>query len=68
MRKKRLADIEKDLGIKLDDLIPELVNIGGQKLAAQKLGVSQFSICEWLMRNGYTRITRYEKTERELAS
>lgn len=58
-----LKDLEGKLG-QLDNIIIPLVNDKGQRGAAKELKVAESTICDWLMRNGYTRIVRYEKTEK----
>ena len=61
----RLKELEKEHG-PLDELIPRLVNeLGGQKEAAEFLGISQATISTWLKEHGYLPITQYVKPEPE---
>jgi hypothetical protein len=60
-RRFKLRDLEKQKGKALDVIIVPLVNKGGQKLAAEKLGVSQSAISDWLRENNYTSITMWMK-------
>lgn len=57
----QLKGIERDRGEKLDSVVPRLVNTYGQLGAALRLGVSQAAVSMWLKRNGYVRVTRWEK-------
>lgn len=59
-RRYALRDYE-DKGIALEVVIPALVNDGGQKHAAENLGVSQASISKWLKDHDYTAKIYYEK-------
>ena len=49
----RIKELEAEHG-DLHQIIPKLVNQGGQKLAAQQLGTSQTTISAWLKTNGYS--------------
>lgn len=60
-RRFKLRELEKEKGRPLDVIIVPLVNKGGQKLAAEKLGVSQSAISDWLKENDYTSITMWMK-------
>lgn len=57
----RLKSIERDRGETLDFVLPRLVNTYGQLGAGLRLGISQASVSMWLKRNGYVRVTRWEK-------
>lgn len=60
-RPYRSKEVEREHG-NLEELIPELVNkLGGQKEAAQFLGVSQWFISTWLKNNDYIPVTHYVK-------
>lgn len=48
----RIKELEGEYG-DLHQIIPKLVNQGGQKLAAQQLGISQNTVSNWLKDNGY---------------
>lgn len=62
-RKDRLKEIEKQRG-PLDTVIPPLVNeLGSQKAAAEKLGVSQSAISLWLKLNKYRAVTNYVRAD-----
>jgi len=53
----------------LEEVIPKLVNKGGQKLAAKKLKTSTVTISRWLKRNGYSqKIIWVKRGEVEAAS
>lgn len=54
---REVARLEGDLHA----VIPNLVNQGGQALAAQVLKVSQATISNWLKSNGYKKVERWEK-------
>lgn len=60
-RRFKLRDLQKEKGRPLDAIIVPLVNAGGQKHAAEKLGVSQSAISDWLRENHYTSITFWQK-------
>jgi predicted transcriptional regulator len=60
-RPNRLRAIEAEWGRPLSEIIPELVNKGGQRLAAIELGVSQSAVSQWLTANGYRKVQRWEK-------
>jgi hypothetical protein len=53
-----LQEVERIRG-DLHKVIPPLCNAGGQRLAAQALGVTQATISEWLTRNRYIRKVHY---------
>jgi len=59
-KKDRLKELEVQKG-NLERLIPPLVNRGGQKLAAEKLGVSQATISKWLKDHRYVASTIWQK-------
>lgn len=59
-RKDRLKELEAAHG-NLDAVIPELVNRGGQKLAAATLKTTQATISRWLRRAGYRKVEKWEK-------
>lgn len=59
---KRMQQIEKAHGA-LEEIIPRLVNQGGQKMAAEILNVSQSTISVWLKDNGYKAFIVYRKSE-----
>lgn len=61
----RLQEVEKERGRPLEEIIPPLVNIGGQRRAADELGLSQATISNWLRDNGYKPIIQYVKIEKE---
>jgi hypothetical protein len=63
----RLKEVEKERGQPLEQIIPPLVNIGGQRHAADQLGLSQATISNWLRDNGYRPIIQYVKIEKESA-
>lgn len=58
-RANRLKEIESHFNEPLDKIIITLVNIGGQKHAAETLGVSPATISFWLKRNNYIPKTIY---------
>lgn len=63
-----LKDLEKEYG-DLNNVIPKLVNQGGQKFAAFQLGTSSNFISRWLKDNGYTqKIEWVKQTGMERAS
>lgn len=63
MAKSRiLIALEREKG-DLHKVIIPLVNLGGQKLAATELNVSQATISEWLTRNRYVRKVQYVPLE-----
>lgn len=65
-RPNRLLELEQEHGTPIDQLIPHLVNdLGSQKAAADRLGISQATISTWLKENGYAPRTIYEKQESE---
>ena len=57
----RLKEIETSIG-PLEEVIPRLVNEGGQKHAADRLNISITTISLWLKANGYVKRERWEKT------
>lgn len=62
----RLREVEQAHNTPLGELIPRLVNeLGSQKLAADRLGISQATISTWLKENGYTAQTVYIKQNEE---
>ena len=67
-RSHRIQEVEKERGQPLEEIIPSLVNIGGQRHAADALGLSQATISNWLRDNGYKPIIQYVKVEQEKES
>jgi len=62
----RLQEVEQEYNVPLDVLIPSLVNeLGSQKAAADKLGISQATISTWLKENSYVQKVTYVKAESE---
>lgn len=47
----------------LHEVIPPLVNKGGQKLAADILGTTQSTVSKWLKDNGYVLVNEYRLRE-----
>jgi len=64
MAKRGKLDELQKAGWDLEKTIPAMVNSGGQKRAADELGVTQASISNWLKKQGYTQIIRYVKSEK----
>jgi len=64
MAKRGKLDELQKAGWDLEKTIPAMVNSGGQKRAADELGVTQASISNWLKKQGYTQIVRYVKLEK----
>jgi hypothetical protein len=60
-RANKIAEIARDKGKTEELLVLPLVNRGGQKLAAAKLGVSQATISKWLEDHGYVMSTFWQK-------
>lgn len=58
MANRRIRQLEQEEG-DLHKLIPPLVNEYGQPETARRLGVSQSTISQWLMRNGYVLKRQY---------
>jgi hypothetical protein len=61
-KRYKLKEVEKLHG-NLHEIIPQLVNIGGQSHAASVLGTSQATIARWLSMNGYAQVIRYERRD-----
>jgi hypothetical protein len=59
-KRYKLREVERLEG-DLHEVIPKLVNQGGQAFAAIVLKVSQATISTWLKSNGYRKIERWEK-------
>lgn len=59
-KRNRIKELEQVQG-DLAHVIPALVNTGGQKHAAESLGVAQATISRWLKDQGYTQVIRYVK-------
>jgi hypothetical protein len=57
----RWKEVARNRDEPLDAVVPRLVNTYGQLGAALRLGVSQAAVSMWLKRNGYVRVTRWEK-------
>jgi hypothetical protein len=57
----KLREVERLEG-DLNEVIPKLVNQGGQAFAAIVLKVSQATISTWLKTNGYKKVERWEKS------
>lgn len=55
-----LRDLEKEYG-DLKQIIPPLVNEGGQKYAAFQLNTAQSTISKWLKNNGYRQEIKWVK-------
>lgn len=63
-----LRDLESQYG-NLEEIIPKLVNQGGQEFAAFQLNTTQNTISNWLKHNGYIKKTEWVKEgELEAAS
>lgn len=62
-----LAELEKQYG-NLENVIPKLVNTGGQAYAAHQLNTTQATISNWLRSNGYEMLVTYVKRQTERAS
>ncbi len=60
-KRYKLREVERLEG-DLHEVIPKLVNQGGQSFAALVLKVSQATISTWLKDNGYRKIERWEKS------
>lgn len=52
-RPNKIEAIAKERGKSADSIVMPLVSRGGQKLVAEKLGVSQTAVSDWLKDNGY---------------
>lgn len=61
-RNSKLKRIEQDMG-DLDEVIPRLLKKygGSQKLVADELGVSPFTISTWLKNNNFVPVITYVK-------
>lgn len=55
-----LRDLETQYG-NLEEIIPKLVNQGGQAFAAFQLNTTQNTISLWLKEHGYTKKTEWIK-------
>lgn len=55
-----LRELEAKHG-SLHEIIPKLVNRGGQKCAADELGISAMTVSRWLKINGYKQRVVWEK-------
>jgi len=55
-----LRDLESQYG-NLEEIIPKLVNEGGQQFAAFQLSTTQNTISNWLKEHGYTKKTEWIK-------
>lgn len=62
MARNRLKELESKYG-SLEEIIPRLVNEGGQKMAASVLNVSQSTVSVWLKENGYRPVIIYRKLQ-----
>ena len=62
-----LRDLEREHGKPMTEVIPPLVNSGGQQHAAAVLGVTMSTICKWLKDNGYEKVIRYERLPHDLS-
>ena len=63
----QLKEAERGRGESMDVTIPALVNKGGQAYAAFMLGVSQSAVSQWLKKNGYKQVIRYEKAQEKIS-
>jgi hypothetical protein len=61
-KRNELKRLEEEKG-DLHNIIPILVNSGGQKLAAFTLGISQATISDWLAQNRYIKRVQYVRIE-----
>lgn len=61
-KRYRLRELEAAHG-DLDKVIPELVNRGGQKLAATTLNTTSATISRWLRTKGYTLRAQWVKEQ-----
>lgn len=59
-KRDALKDLEQLYG-DLHEIIPSLVNQGGQTFAAFQLNTTQATISNWLKHNGYTKKTEWVK-------
>ena len=59
-RKITIKDLEKEYG-NLEEIIPKLVNEGGQTYAAFQLGTTATTISKWLKAHGYIQKTEWIK-------
>lgn len=67
-RKITVKDLEKEYG-DLEEIIPRLVNEGGQTYAAFQLGTTATTISKWLKAHGYIqKVTYVKQGELEAAS
>ena len=60
----KITEIQKIYG-DLDQIIPKLVNTGGQQYAAFQLNVSNATISRWLKDNNYVAKKTYIKQEEQ---
>jgi len=60
-RPNKIEEIAKQRGKPAELIVLPLVNNGGQSLAADKLGVSQATVSDWLRDNGYVSRTYWQK-------
>lgn len=58
--KPAIKQLEQQYG-DLNQIIPKLVNQGGQKFAAFQLGTTQINISRWLKDNGYKQEIKWVK-------
>lgn len=59
-KRNKVGELEQEHG-NLERIIPPLVNKGGQRLAADKLGTTQTTISRWLKDHGYISRTEWVK-------
>lgn len=60
-RKVTVKDLEKEYG-NLEEIIPKLVNEGGQTYAAFQLGTTATTISKWLKAHGYIQKVEWVKS------
>lgn len=60
-RQNKIEEIARERGKPADSIVLPLVNKIGQRLTAEKLGVSQATVSKWLEDNGYVLSSFWQK-------
>lgn len=65
MSKYKLKELEREHGVPLDVLIPQILNeLGTQKAAAEALNVAHSTVTKWCKENGYVQRVQWVKLGR----